>query len=251
MNWICQAHNRKKCQAVVNTENPVTSLLCTIMWEISSPGEKLIAFQEFSSMELVSRMLSSGMQYLVARQLATTVPGVWYLVAWQLATTVPGVWYLVAWQLATTVPDVWYLVAWQLATTVPGMWYLVTWQLATTIPGMWYLVAWQLATTVPGMWYLVTWQLATTVPAVWYLVTWQLATIIPGVTCQTTMLFTVITLRILNLMRQFKLSSCILTNVVISAAMYIRVIKQRLTTWILLLCLCIQQASRGRLWWTL
>jgi len=58
---ICLAHNRKKSQAVVNKVNPVTSILCTIMWEISSFGEKLIAFQEFSSMELVSRMLSSGM----------------------------------------------------------------------------------------------------------------------------------------------------------------------------------------------
>jgi hypothetical protein len=60
MDWICQANNRKKRQALANTVNPVTSLLCTIMWEISSLGEKLTAFQEFSSMELVSRMLSSG-----------------------------------------------------------------------------------------------------------------------------------------------------------------------------------------------
>jgi len=59
--WIWQDHNRKKCQAKVNTANPVTSLLCTIMWEISSLSEKLVAFQEFSSMELVTRMLSSGM----------------------------------------------------------------------------------------------------------------------------------------------------------------------------------------------
>jgi hypothetical protein len=61
MDCISLAHNRKKCQAVVNTANPVMSILCTIMWEISSLGEKLIAFQEFSSMELVSRMLTSGM----------------------------------------------------------------------------------------------------------------------------------------------------------------------------------------------
>jgi len=60
MDWICQAHNRNKCQALVNTVNPVTSLLYTIMWEISSLSEKLIALQEFSSMELVSMMLSSG-----------------------------------------------------------------------------------------------------------------------------------------------------------------------------------------------
>jgi hypothetical protein len=57
MDWMCQAHNKKNCQALVNTVNPVTSAL----WEISSLGKKLIAFQAFSSMELVSRALSSGM----------------------------------------------------------------------------------------------------------------------------------------------------------------------------------------------